>query len=80
MDKHSIDTFREQFYNGIKVILENERYYYESSVSSDYNHLTQDGINEVVQWVSIMAPHILKLATRDIEDHAKKLMLDTIKN
>ena len=55
-------------------ILKDRQYYYNSSVSCDYNHLTEEGIQALVEYLQTMAPTMLKKDKEELESLAKSLV------
>lgn len=68
-----------QVYAGLFEILKNGKYYYNSSVGSNYNHLTEEGKTEIIKWIELMAPGMHKLEKEELDARAKKLMWEELK-
>ena len=68
-----------QVYAGLFEIIKNNKFYYHSSVSADYCHLTEEGKVEVAKWIELMAPGMHKLEKEELDARAKKLVWDELK-
>ena len=60
-------------------ILKDRQYYYHSSVGTDYSHLTEEGIEVLVEYLQVMAPTMLKKDREELETLAKSLVWDGLK-
>jgi hypothetical protein len=60
-------------------ILKDRQYYYHSTVGSDYSHLTEEGIEVLVEYLQVMAPTMLKKDKQELELLAKNLVWDGLK-
>ena len=68
-----------QVYAGLFEILKDHRLYYHSKVGSEYCHLTEEGVQAVVKWVELMAPHMHKLEQMVLDARAKQLVVEELK-
>lgn len=64
---------------GLLEILKDRQYYYNSSVGNDYNHLTEEGIKALIEYVQVMAPTMLKKDKEELESLAKSLVWNELK-
>ena len=69
-----------QVYAGIIEILKDKHFYYQSSISSEYNYLTDDGKEAVTEFISIMAPHMIKNENQMLDARSKQIMMDALKS
>lgn len=69
-----------QIYAGLMEILKDKKYYYQSGISSDYNKLTDEGKEAVLEFVHIMAPHMIKYDNQMLDERSKKMMMDVLKS
>lgn len=60
-------------------IFKDRQYYYHSTVGSDYSHLTEEGIEVLVEYLQVMAPTMLKKDREELETLAKNLVWDGLK-
>lgn len=67
-----------QVYAGLIEIIRDRKYYYESGVSNDYNHLTDEGVSAITEFISIMAPHMLKREELKLNERSKQLMMEKL--
>lgn len=69
-----------QIYAGLIEILKDKKYYYQSGIVSDYNKLTDEGKEAVLEFVHIMAPHMIKYDNQMLDERSKKMMMDVLKS
>lgn len=74
-----LTLFKKQVYVGLMEILKDRQYYYHSSVGTDYSHLTEEGIEVLVEYLQVMAPTMLKKDREELETLAKSLVWDGLK-
>lgn len=68
-----------QMYAGLMEILKDKRFYYQG-IGPEYNHLTDDGNEAILEYITIMAPHMIKLENEMLDERSKKMMLDKLKS
>ena len=68
-----------QMYAGLLEIVKDSNLYYHSSVGANYSHLREDGEKAVLEWMHLMAPKMLELDERQLDERAKKMMWDELK-
>lgn len=66
-------------YGGLEELLNNNRYYYHSSVGAGYSHLTEEGEEAVVEFMNMVAWKIKEANDLDLDQRAKKQVLDQLK-
>jgi hypothetical protein len=76
MDKAAV---KDIVYGGLEELLNNNRYYYHSSIGRDYSHFTDLGRQAVSEFMDIMAYKIREANEVDLDDRAKKQVLDGLK-
>jgi hypothetical protein len=76
MDKSAI---KDLVYGGLEELMNNNRYYYHSSVGSAYSHLTEDGRAAVAEFMDLMAWKIKECNNADLDTRAKQQVLDQLK-
>jgi hypothetical protein len=76
MDKTAI---KDLIYGGLEELINNNRYYYHSSVSRDYSHLTDIGKQAVGEFMDIMAYKIREANEQDLDQRAKQQVIDQLK-
>jgi len=76
MDKRAI---KDLVYGGLEEILNNPKFYYHSSVGSNYSHLTDDGKETVVEFMDLMAAKIKQAEDTDLDRRAKEQVLKQLK-
>ena len=70
---------KRQVYVGLLEILKDSKYYYSSRVGADYCHLTEDGKMAVIEYISQVAPYMLKKDQQAIEALAKQMVWEELK-
>ena len=70
---------KRQVYAGLLEILKDSKYYYDSRIGSDYNHLTEEGKLAVVEYIESIGSHVLKKEKELLDAHAKQLVLQELK-
>lgn len=73
------NLFKRQVYAGIMEIIKDQKYYYNSGIGSRYDHLTEDGTSKLKEFINIMAPHMLEIEKKELEELAKKLVVEELK-
>ncbi len=72
-------AIKDLIYGGVEEILNNNRYYYHSSVGASYSHLTDEGKDAVIEFMDLMAWKIKEANDADLDQRAKKQVLDQLK-
>jgi hypothetical protein len=73
-------ALKELMFSSISSLMENREYFYYSALGSDYSHWTEEGEKVVLGYLALLGPKIIKNKKLELEDKAKELMLDIIKN
>lgn len=68
-----------QIYAGLFEILKNDRMYYYSKVGESYCHLSEQGKEEVIKWIELMGPKMIKLEQETLDKRAKELVIEELK-
>ena len=76
MDKQAI---KELMYGGLKEIMNNNRYYYKSSVGKEYSSFTQNGKEVVQEFVTDLAGYIIAAENAELDQRAKDLVMRELK-
>ena len=66
-------------YGGLEEILNNNKYYYHSSIGASYSHLTEDGKEAIVEFMDLMSWKIKEANETDLDRRAKQQVLDQLK-
>jgi hypothetical protein len=70
---------KKQVYAGLLEILQDSKYYYNSSVGASYSHLTEDGKAALLDFIEHSAPRMLKKQKEEFELKAKEMVWDELK-
>jgi archaeosine-15-forming tRNA-guanine transglycosylase len=73
------NLFKKQFSAGMMEIIKDKELYYVSTVDSKYNKLTEKGQQAVLEYVIMMAPHILEKEEEMLVHKAKQLVFEELK-
>lgn len=77
MEKQAI---KELMYGGINELMQNSRYYYHSSVGSDYSKWTPDGKAAVHEFLEQITKFIYDAEQAALDDRSKDILLKTLKS
>lgn len=69
----------DQVYSGILDILHNDMLYHNSFVGTEYCRLTEEGQQEVIKWINMLAPHMLAQENKELDERAKRLVVQELK-
>ncbi len=73
------NLFKKQFSAGMMEIIKDKELYYVSTVDSKYNKFTDKGQQAVLEYVTMMAPHILEKEEEMLVHKAKQLVFGELK-
>ena len=77
MEKQAI---KELMYGGLKEIMNNNRYYYKSSVGKQYSSFTENGKLVVQEFVTDLAGYITAAENAELDQRAKDMVLKELKS
>jgi hypothetical protein len=69
-----------QVYAGLMEILKDPKFYYHSSIGSEYDCVTDAGKEAISEFIAIMAPHMIKREEHELNERSKRLMVDVLKS
>ena len=72
-------AIKDLVYGGMEELINNPRYYYHSSVGSNYSRFTDEGKEAVAEFMDIMAWKIRESNESDLELRAKERVLAALK-
>jgi hypothetical protein len=76
MDKTAI---KDTLYGGIYELMNNNKYFYYSSVGHNYCHWTDEGVKALTEYLKLMTPILLTNEREMLDKRAKQLVLDGLK-
>ena len=79
LEPYMSNLHKRQVYAGLIEILKDSKYYYNSRVGAEYNKFTEDGVKAVIEYLSEVAPHMLRKDKEAIEALAKQMVWDELK-
>lgn len=76
MDRGAIKEF---MYGGIAEIMRNRKYFYHSSIGSNYSHWTEDGQKAIAEYMLIVSQKMLEAEEAEIRNKAKEMTMGALK-
>lgn len=73
------DAVKDLIYGGLTEITKNNKYYYSSSVGSNYNHLTETGKEVITEFMEEMIRVMHKTEHAELDQRAKDMVMDNLK-
>jgi hypothetical protein len=67
-------------FGGLMELNRNHRFYYHSSVGSNYSHWTEDGKEAVLEFLAEMGPLMRAAEEQDLDIRAKEMVLKELKS
>ena len=77
MEKQAI---KELMYGGLNELMQNRRYYYQSTVGKNYNHWTDEGKKAMENFMREMTQYIRDAEEVALDQRAKDLVLKELKS
>jgi len=75
----SNELFKNQFYAGLLEIVTDRKYFYNSEIMKDNSRFTEEGEKALVEYVAMMAPYMIEKEKKKLEEMAKSMTWDTLK-
>jgi hypothetical protein len=76
MEKGSV---KDLTYGGLMELINNNKYYYKSSVGKDYSRFTDAGKQAVIEYIDLMAWKMIEAENADLEHRAKEQVMNALK-
>ena len=76
MDKNAV---KHLMFGGVCELMRDRKYFYYSSVSSDYSHFTSEGEVALTEFMKQMAIHIQKAEEAELNARAKEMVIKGLK-
>ena len=76
MEKQAI---KQLMYGGIKELMSDRRYYYNSSTGRNFSHFTDEGKVAVNEFVTEIAAYITEAENKELDNRAKEMVLKELK-
>lgn len=73
------ETLKDSIYGGLAELVKNNKIYYHSSIGKDYSKLTETGKIEILKWVETQAKEVAETEKKFLEEQAKQLVINTLK-
>lgn len=72
-------AIKELMYGGVNELMQNNRFYYRSSVGRGYSKWTDEGQEALTEFVSEIAHMISEAEAQDLDQRAKQLVIKELK-
>ena len=76
MDKQAI---KDVMFGGLSEIMKNRKYYYFSSVGSNYCHFTVEGKEALLEYMNLMGAKLCEVEEAELNRRAKDLVIKGLK-
>lgn len=76
MDKQALKEFT---FGGITELMRNRKYYYFSSVGSNYSHWTEEGKQALAEYMEIIGYKMLEAEEAELRERSKEMVLKGLK-
>ena len=76
MDKQAI---KDVMFGGLSEIMKNRKYYYFSSVGSNYCHFTEEGKEALLEYMNLMGAKLCEVEEAELNRRAKDLVIKGLK-
>lgn len=82
MKRFNMDNalLKDLVYAGLTELVQNKKYYYHTTIGMNYCHLTDEGKEAIIDLVNMLAPHIIEAKHRELDEHAKNMVMDGLKS
>lgn len=77
MEKQAI---KQLMYGGIKELMLDRKYYYNSGMGKNYSHFTDEGKVAVYEFVTEIAAYITEAENKELDSRAKEMVLRELKS
>lgn len=77
MEKYAI---KQLMYGGIKELMNDRRYYYNSGMGKKYSHFTDEGKIAVYEFVTDIAAYIVDAENEELDKRARDMVLNELKS
>ena len=80
-EKYMSNILEKQLYAGILAVLNDKDSYYQSSIGKkgEYNHFNDAGKEAILTYIETFAPLMLKQQNLELDNRAKKLVVEELK-
>jgi len=73
------DAIKDLMYGGIRELMQNNTYYYYSSVGVEFCHWTKEGQEALFEYVNLVSQKMIEAENNDLNHRAKRMVLDNLK-
>ena len=68
-------ALKDMLYGGIEEMIQNNRYYYHSSIGSNYSHFTDEGKKNLAEFLDMVAFEMKKCRDAEDEQRSRELVI-----
>ena len=72
-------ALKDILYSSMLELMNNSKYYYHSTISSNYSHWTEPGAAAIVEYTNTMAELMLAAENKDLDQRAKDMVIRGLK-
>lgn len=72
-------ALKEMMYGAMEEMLQNNRFYYHSSIGSNYSHFTEEGKANMAEFLELMAHEMKKCREKELDTRAKNIVMQELK-
>ncbi len=76
MEKPAIQSL---VYGGLMELINNNRYYYRSSVGAGYSHFTEPGKEALLEYMNMVAWEMSRAEEESLNNRAKQMVIEELK-
>lgn len=76
MDKSAIKDF---LFGGIHELMRNRKYYYHSSVGTNYSHWTEEGKEALAEYMNLIGYKMIEAEEAELRERSKEMVLQGLK-
>jgi len=73
------DAIKEVMFGGLSELMKNRKYYYFSSVGSNYCHFTEEGKAALLEYMNLIGAKLCEAEEADLNQRAKDLVVKGLK-
>ena len=72
-------ALKDLVYGGMVELVNNQDYYYHSTISSNYSKLTDAGVLAMTKYISVMAELMIEAENKSLDKRAKDMVIRGLK-
>jgi hypothetical protein len=72
------NALKDLLYGGLLELMKNRKYFHDSSLPK-YSYWTEEGLESVKEYITLLTPQICEAELAKLDKHAKKMVLKHLK-